>query len=152
MDNKTSLLIEEDPRWEAVIQRNPAFDDRFVYAVKTTGIYCRPSSPSRHPKPENVIFFSSPEEAEAHGFRPSKRIQQDQGSTNSRHIKLISRACWQIEQADTEPSLDALAASARLSSFHFHRVFKAITGMTPKKYAQVHRAQRVHNEVTCSPN
>lgn len=153
MNSKTAeriLTTENDPRWQAVVERNPAFDDQFVYAVETTGVYCRPSSPSRRPKPENVVFFASAAEAEAHGFRSSKRTRQDQGSTKSRHIKLISKACWQIEHADTAPGLEALADTAGLSPFHFHRVFKAVTGMTPKKYAQVHRAQKVHDELSNS--
>ena len=147
MNNKTSLPVEEDPRWQAVIQRNRAFDDEFVYAVKTTGVYCRPSSPSRRPKPENVIFFSSAAEAEANGFRASKRTLQDQSSTQTRHVELIAKACRAIEQAEAEPSLETLADMTGLSPFHFHRVFKAITGMTPKKYAQAHRAEKVRDEL-----
>ena len=147
MTNKTSTSIEQDPRWQAIVKRDAAFDEAFVYAVKTTGIYCRPSSASRRPKPENVLFFASAEEAEAQGFRPSKRARQDQGSTLSRHVELIAAACRTIEQAETEPSLDDLATSASLSPFHFHRIFKTISGMTPKKYAQAHRAQKISNRL-----
>ena len=150
MKTKTSSQLtatEQDPRWQAVINRDPAFDGQFVYAVKTTRIYCRPSSPTRLPKPENVEFFNLAEEAEARGYRPSKRILQDQSSTRSRHVDMIAGACRDIEFAETEPSLETLANNAGLSPFHFHRVFKTVTGMTPKKYAQAHRAEKVRNKL-----
>ncbi|WP_079254094.1 bifunctional DNA-binding transcriptional regulator/O6-methylguanine-DNA methyltransferase Ada [Endozoicomonas arenosclerae] len=147
MKSDSPYPIEKDPRWKAVIERNGDFDDEFVYAVKTTGVYCRPGSPSRLPKPENVVFFDNAPAAEAQGFRPSKRYLQDQAAITRKHTELIARACQQIEKSETEPALHDLARDAGLSAYHFHRVFKSITGITPKKYAQAHRAQKIRNEL-----
>ncbi|CRM70965.1 Regulatory protein of adaptative response [Pseudomonas sp. 37 R 15] len=134
-----------DPRWAAIVARDANADGLFVYAVKTTGVYCRPSSASRLPRPENVEFFDTPEHAEAAGYRPSRRAAGDQTQLAAHHAKLVAEACRQIEQAQTPPSLDALARHAGLSSFHFHRVFKAITGLTPKGYAGALRSRKVRD-------
>lgn len=135
--------IHQDPRWQAVMARDRHFDGRFYTAVKSTGIYCRPSCPARHPKPENVEFYPSREEAERAGFRPCKRCKPDQLGLADLHAAAIAEACRMIESADEPPSLDELARHAGMSSFHFHRVFKAATGLTPKGYADAHRAKRV---------
>ncbi len=134
-----TISIEHDPRWAAVVARDPRADGQFVYAVKTTGIYCRPSSLARLPKPQNVEFFDTAELAEAAGYRPSKRASKDQN--DAQHAAIIAAACRQIEACETLPALDSLAASAGLSPFHFHRVFKAATGLTPKAYATAHRSR-----------
>ncbi|WP_166219265.1 bifunctional DNA-binding transcriptional regulator/O6-methylguanine-DNA methyltransferase Ada [Pseudomonas atagonensis] len=139
----TTINIEDDPRWAAVVARDARADGAFVYAVKTTGIYCRPSSLARLPKPQNVEFFDSAEQAEAAGYRPSKRASKDQSDVAAQHARTVAQACRQIESADTFPSLNELAQTAGLSSFHFHRVFKAATGLTPKGYAAAHRSRRV---------
>ena len=135
----------QDPRWAAIVARDAKADGLFVYAVKTTGVYCRPSSASRLPRPENVEFFDTPEHAEAAGYRPSRRAAGDQTQLAAHHAKLVADACRQIEQAETPPSLEALARQAGLSSFHFHRVFKAITGLTPKGYAGALRSRKVRD-------
>ncbi len=134
-----------DPRWAAIVARDAKADGLFVYAVKTTGVYCRPSSASRLPRPENVEFFDTPALAEAAGYRPSRRAAGDQTQLAAHHAKLVADACRQIEQAETPPSLEALARQAGLSSFHFHRVFKAITGLTPKGYAGALRSRKVRD-------
>lgn len=136
-----TISIEHDPRWAAVVARDPGADGQFVYAVKTTGIYCRPSSLARLPKPQNVEFFDTAELAEAAGYRPSKRASKDQN--DAQHAAIIAAACRQIEACETLPALDSLAASAGLSPFHFHRVFKAATGLTPKAYATAHRSRKL---------
>jgi AraC family transcriptional regulator, regulatory protein of adaptative response / methylated-DNA-[protein]-cysteine methyltransferase len=138
-----SPRVTEDPRWARVLARDPSADGQFVFAVKTTGVYLRPSSPSRHPRPENVVFFDTPQAAEAAGYRPSKRSAQDQTSVAAQHTALVEAACRKIAHADTPPSLGELAADAGMSNFHFHRVFKAVTGLTPKSYAAAHRTKRV---------
>ncbi|MBM7062908.1 bifunctional DNA-binding transcriptional regulator/O6-methylguanine-DNA methyltransferase Ada [Pseudomonas sp. UL073] len=143
MKPATATATERDPRWAAVLRRDPAADAQFVYAVKTTGVYCRPSSPSRRPRPENVEFFASAAEAEAAGYRPSKRAGADLGQLAAQHAALVAEACRQIESAATPPNLQALAAAVGLSAHHFHRVFKAITGLTPKGYAVAHRGRQV---------
>ena len=138
---------ENDPRWSAVLARDPRADGQFVYAVKTTGIYCRPSSLARLPKPENVEFFDTAEQAQAAGYRPSKRAAADQTDVMAQHCALVATACRQIESAETLPSLKELAEVAGMSSFHFHRVFKAITGLTPKGYATGHRSRKVRERL-----
>ncbi|WP_248802966.1 bifunctional transcriptional activator/DNA repair enzyme AdaA [Pseudomonas sp. MWU13-2100] len=127
--------VEKDPRWQAVLARDASADRDFVYGVRTTGVYCRPSSGARRPNPENVEFFDTPEQAEAAGYRPSRRAAADQTSSNEQHVALVTRACQLIETSDTPPSLNPLAEQLGLSPFHFHRVFKAVTGLTPKAYA-----------------
>jgi len=134
---------EHDPRWAAILARDPQADALFVYGVKTTGVYCRPSSASRLPRPENVEFFETPQQAEAAGYRPSKRATGDQTQRAARHAELVANACRQIEHAETPPSLDQLAQQAGLSPFHFHRVFKSVTGLTPKGYASAQRSRKV---------
>ncbi|MCX7078772.1 MAG: bifunctional DNA-binding transcriptional regulator/O6-methylguanine-DNA methyltransferase Ada [Pseudomonas sp.] len=138
---------ENDPRWSAVLARDPRADGQFVYAVKTTGIYCRPSSLARLPKPENVEFFDTAEAAQAAGYRPSKRAAADQTDVAAQHSALVATACRQIESAETLPSLKELAQVAGMSAFHFHRVFKALTGLTPKGYATGHRSRKVRERL-----
>ena len=145
MPAKPSALRENDPRWQAMLARDPAADELFVYAVKTTGVYCRPSSASRLPRIENVEFFATAQLAEAAGYRPSKRASADQGEVARQHATLVTRACQIIESED--PSLADLARQVGLSSFHFHRVFKAVTGLTPKAYANAHRARRLREQL-----
>ena len=137
------MKTEQDPRWAAVVARDPKADTLFVYAVKTTGVYCRPSSASRLPRPENIQFFDTAAQAEAAGYRASKRAAGDQTQLAEHHAHLVAEACRQIEQADAPPSLSTLAAHAGLSPYHFHRVFKAVTGLTPKAYANARRSRKV---------
>ncbi|PVZ59212.1 bifunctional DNA-binding transcriptional regulator/O6-methylguanine-DNA methyltransferase Ada [Pseudomonas sp. B1(2018)] len=143
----TKILTENDPRWAAVVARDPKADGQFVYAVKTTGIYCNPSSLARLPKPQNVEFFDSAEQARAAGYRPSKRAAKDQSELAAQHAATVAAACRQIESAETLPTLGELAEVSGLSSFHFHRVFKAVTGLTPKGYADAHRSRKVRERL-----
>ncbi|MDE1908884.1 MAG: bifunctional DNA-binding transcriptional regulator/O6-methylguanine-DNA methyltransferase Ada [Pseudomonas sp.] len=136
---------EQDPRWAAIVARDAKADLTFVYGVKTTGVYCRPSSSARRPRPENVEFFDTPQQAEAAGYRPNKRASGDQTQVAARHAQLVAAACRHIEQAETLPPLEDLAALAGLSPFHFHRVFKAVTGLTPKRYGSAHRSRKVRD-------
>ncbi|WP_426205878.1 bifunctional DNA-binding transcriptional regulator/O6-methylguanine-DNA methyltransferase Ada [Pseudomonas sp. TWP3-1] len=144
----TTSDTETDPRWAAVVARDPQADDQFVYAVKTTGVYCRPSSLARLPKPQNVVFFDTAQDAEAAGFRPSKRASRDQTEVLAQHAAKVAAACRQIETSEALPALNDLAHAAGLSPFHFHRVFKAATGLTPKGYAAAHRSRRVRERLT----
>ncbi|VVM88292.1 Bifunctional transcriptional activator/DNA repair enzyme Ada [Pseudomonas fluorescens] len=143
----TPLNTEQDPRWAAVLARDPQADGQFVYAVKTTGIYCRPSSLARLPKPQNVEFFDTAQQAEAAGYRPSKRASKDQSDVAAQHAATVATACRQIETAENPPALSELAETAGLSPFHFHRVFKAATGLTPRAYAAAHRSRRVREHL-----
>ena len=140
----------DEARWCAVQARDIKADDHFVYAVRTTGVYCRPSSSTRLPKRENVAFFSSAQAAEAVGYRASRRARPDQSSAAIERAKLVAQACRLIEDSDTPLNLDVLAQHALMSPFHFHRVFKAETGLTPKAYAIAHRARKLREELTVS--
>ena len=138
---------EQDPRWRAVVARDTAFDDSFVYAVKSTGIYCRPSCAARLAKPENVSFHEDSRAAEQAGFRPCRRCKPEQASLRRRQAQSVAQACRLIETAAEPPSLAELAAAAGMSTCHFHRVFKAATGVTPRAYATAVRAQRARAEL-----
>ncbi len=145
--SSSQSTVEQDPRWSAVLNRDPRADGQFVYAVKTTGIYCRPSSLARLPHPKNVVFFDTEEQARAAGFRPSKRAAADQSLVAAQHAALVAAACRQIEASDSLPLLAELASAASMSPFHFHRVFKAVTGLTPKAYATAQRSRRVRERL-----
>lgn len=135
---------EHDPRWARVLARDVSADAEFVYGVRTTGVYCRPSSHARLPRPENVEFFDSAAAAEAAGYRASRRDGPDRSAVATRHAEAVAQACRLIGAAEELPGLAELAAHAGLSPFHFHRVFKARTGLTPKAYAEARRRERVH--------
>jgi AraC family transcriptional regulator of adaptative response/methylated-DNA-[protein]-cysteine methyltransferase len=139
--------IENDPRWAALVARSAEADGTFFYSVRTTGVYCRPSCRSRRPRPENVRFHRTREDAERAGFRPCKRCQPGQPTLLEQHAAKVTEACRLIESAPTMPSLETLAAGAGVSTFYFHRMFKAITGLTPKGYASAHRGERVRREL-----
>jgi len=136
-----------DPRWGAVVARNPAADGTFFYSVKTTGVYCRPSCAARLPRPENVRFHATCADAEQAGFRPCKRCKPNQRPLVEQHAAKVAEICRLIEDAETVPGLKDLASHAGLSTYHFHRVFKAVTGLTPKAYAVAHRVKRVRREL-----
>ncbi|MDN4055277.1 bifunctional DNA-binding transcriptional regulator/O6-methylguanine-DNA methyltransferase Ada [Massilia sp. YIM B02763] len=137
----------DDARWDAVQRREPAADGRFYYSVRSTGVYCRPSCASRGARRANVAFHASCAEAEAAGFRPCLRCKPDQPPLAQRQAAAVAQACRLIEAAadvaDKLPDLDTLARACGMSRFHFHRVFKAHTGITPKAYAAARRAERV---------
>jgi len=139
-----------DAQWAAVLRRDPSADGVFWYSVRTTGVYCRPSCGARLPRRENVRFHASPADAERAGFRPCKRCRPDERSLADHRASVVENACRTIENADVAPELDALAAQAGMSRFHFHRVFKAATGLTPMAYAKARRADRVRGELARS--
>lgn len=136
-----------DPRWRAVAARDSACDGAFVYAVTTTGIYCRPSCPARRAKPQHVRFFASAAAAQAAGFRACRRCRPDAPSRAEQHAATVAATCREIDAAEAPPSLAALAATAGLSPSRFHRIFKAITGLTPRAYAAGQRARRLREEL-----
>lgn len=143
-----SKPVEMDPRWLAVVDRDPASDGVFFYAVKTTGVYCRPTCPSRRAKPENVAFYATCADAEQAGFRPCLRCRPNEVAHGQENAALIARACRSIETVEEMPTLGALAKAAGLSRFHFHRVFKAITGVTPRAYGAGHRSARMREALS----
>jgi AraC family transcriptional regulator, regulatory protein of adaptative response / methylated-DNA-[protein]-cysteine methyltransferase len=133
-------------RWAALEQRDRRADGQFYYAVTSTGVYCRPSCAARRPRRENVRFYETCAAAERAGFRPCRRCRP-QATADAGHAMAIAKACRTIEQAEETPRLDALAAEAGLSRFHFHRLFKGATGLTPRQYAAARRAERVRDDL-----
>jgi AraC family transcriptional regulator of adaptative response/methylated-DNA-[protein]-cysteine methyltransferase len=140
-------LSTDEERWAAVVRRDKSADGLFYYSVRTTGVYCRPSCASRPALRKNVRFHASCEAAEQAGFRACKRCQPNATDLAGQHAAAVARACRLMETSGEMPSLDTLAATAGMSRFHFHRVFKSITGVTPKAYAAAGRAQRVRDEL-----
>ncbi|MHB8494710.1 MAG: bifunctional DNA-binding transcriptional regulator/O6-methylguanine-DNA methyltransferase Ada [Casimicrobiaceae bacterium] len=136
-----------DPRWASVIARDPKADGSFVYSVRTTGVYCRPSCGARRPLPGNIAFHATPADAERAGFRPCKRCKPDQAPLAARNTAKVAALCRRIESAERAPSLDELAQHAGSSVHHLHRMFKSVTGLTPRAYAAAHRAKRVRAEL-----
>lgn len=145
-----ACVQSQDPRWQAVVNCDANADGKFVYAVKTTGIYCAPSCPSRQPNPENVIYFDDAEAAEQAGFRPCKRCRQGLISLAQFHAQRVAQACRLLEQSADMLTLNQLAAKVGISAYHFHRLFKAQTGVTPKEYQQAQRARRVREKLADS--
>jgi AraC family transcriptional regulator, regulatory protein of adaptative response / methylated-DNA-[protein]-cysteine methyltransferase len=137
------VMLNEQQCWAAVIAHDASQDGRFFYSVRTTGVYCRPGCASRQPRPENVAYYETAEAAEAAGFRPCKRCRPREGSPAERHVAAIGRACALIRASDRLPSLAELADAAGISRFHFHRVFKQITGATPRDWGKAHRMGRL---------
>ncbi|MDP3172993.1 MAG: bifunctional DNA-binding transcriptional regulator/O6-methylguanine-DNA methyltransferase Ada [Phenylobacterium sp.] len=137
----------DDARWASVVAKDREADGQFFYSVRTTGIFCRPSCPSKPARRENVAYHDTAEAAQAQGFRPCERCRPTGASQDERHAAAIALACRAIEAAETPPSLEDLAQAAGMSRFHFHRVFKGVTGVTPKAYADAHRSRRVREEL-----
>jgi len=142
-----ATYADDDARWRAVVARDEAAEGSFWFSVATTGVYCYPSCAARRPRRENVRFHATRADAERAGFRPCKRCRPDLPPRRVRRAEAVERACRAIERAlesgDQQPTLAALAADAGLSPHHFHRVFKAVAGVTPRAYAAARRAQRV---------
>jgi AraC family transcriptional regulator of adaptative response/methylated-DNA-[protein]-cysteine methyltransferase len=131
-----------DPRWNAVLDRDHSFDGRFVFAVTSTGIYCRPSCPARRPLRRNVVFFSAPEAAEVSGFRSCRRCHPRSAPAGDPRAALVRRLCRHIDaNPERGASLEALAVKAGLSPQHMQRTFKKVMGITPRQYADARRIQ-----------
>ena len=137
----------DDQRWARVLARDRSADGQFWYSVATTGVYCRPSCPSRTANRENVSLHDTLESAQATGFRACKRCKPDGASQDAQNLAVVAKACRLIEQSETPLSLTELATAVGLSASYFHRMFKASTGLTPKEYIVAHRAGRVRSEL-----
>lgn len=149
-DERLAAATVSDPRWAAVVARDPKSDGGFFFSVKTTGVYCRPSCGARTARPENVVFHLTAADAEQAGFRPCKRCKPDQAPLAKQHAEKVAELCRLIENAAQVPGLESLAEHVGLSPYHLHRIFKAITGLTPKAYAASHRAGRLRAELARS--
>ena len=139
---KPIVADTDDRRWQAVCERDTRADGQFVFAVLTTGICCRPSCRARRARRENVRFFADVAAAVAAGFRPCKRCQPDKDYPQQQRVDKVAQACRLLEQ-DAPLTLEALAGQLAMSPFHFHRLFKSVTGMTTKAWQQAWRAQRL---------
>lgn len=139
-----------DPRWRAVVARDASADGLWVYAVTTTGVYCRPSCAARQPSSAHVSFFDTCEAAESAGFRPCKRCRPDGPSLAERDAALVADLARFIEASPAMPTLAELASRAGLSESHTHRIFRAATGLTPRQYAASVRAKRTHRALAAA--
>jgi AraC family transcriptional regulator, regulatory protein of adaptative response / methylated-DNA-[protein]-cysteine methyltransferase len=144
---RSRIPADRDPRWAAIVARDRRADGAFYYSVDTTGVYCRPSCGSRRANPKNVQFHGTAADAERAGFRPCRRCRPDRPPLERVHAARVAEICREIETAEEAPSLASLSRRAGLSRYHFHRVFKAVTGVTPRAYAAAHRAKRVHQKL-----
>ncbi|MBV8392835.1 MAG: bifunctional DNA-binding transcriptional regulator/O6-methylguanine-DNA methyltransferase Ada [Alphaproteobacteria bacterium] len=142
-----AVATAQDPRWPRVVARDRSADGQFWYAVATTGIYCRPSCPSRTANPKNVTLYDTLAAARASGFRPCKRCRPDGVSFETENAERMARVCRLIERSEELPSLSDLAQAAGLSAGYFHRQFKAATGLTPKAYGAARQAERVRERL-----
>ncbi len=140
--------IDEEIRWRAVQTRDAKFNGIFVYGVRSTGIYCKPSCASRKPRRERVTFFPSCEEAEAAGFRACRRCQPRNVSARAPQTEMVIRACRLIEESkDDSISLAKLGAELGISPHHLQRIFKSITGVSPRQYAAAHRLEQFKTQI-----
>ena len=135
------VTVDQDAaRWDAVQRKDACQDGAFVFAVRSTGVYCRPSCAARQPLRRNVEFFDAPAAARAAGYRACRRCDPDGSSTREKQVQAILAACRLIEQSEERMSLATLARKVGLSAYHFHRLFKEVTGVTPRDY---HRARQI---------
>ncbi len=141
--NMGGAYTTDESRWQAVLTRDPAAEGRFVYAVSTTGVYCRPGCPSRRPKRDHVNFYAAPDDAEAAGYRPCKRCCPNAVGQTQRVVAQVQR----LLELEPEPPLAALGAALGLSPSHVQRVFKRATGLSPKQYALARREARLKLEL-----
>lgn len=144
---KNLSLSTDEQRWLAVLARDANADNQFVFAVQTTGIYCRPSCRARHALRKNVVFYPDSVHAEQAGFRPCKRCAPDKTDPQAQKMAKVEKACRLLE-SDSTLTLNALADQVAMSPFHFHRLFKSVTGMTPKAWQQAARARRLRTSLT----
>jgi AraC family transcriptional regulator of adaptative response/methylated-DNA-[protein]-cysteine methyltransferase len=144
MKEQMNLLPEaHEAQWQAVLKKDARFDGQFVFAVSSTGIYCRPSCPSRRPHRERVSFFQMPEQAEQAGFRACLRCHPRDPRVQDPQIKMAQQVCRLIDENDGEPiTLAALSEQLAVSSFHLQRTFKSVMGISPKDYAETSRVNR----------
>lgn len=143
----TTPFNTDQQRWQAVTERDARADLAFVYSVKTTGIYCRPSCGARRARRENVRFYATPAAAERAGYRPCKRCRPNRLPLVEQHSATIAAACRLIERDGEIPKLETLANEVGMSPSHFHRLFRTFTGLTPKDYALAQRSKRVREEL-----
>ncbi len=143
LQEQMTMPDEQETRWRAVLEKDRTFDGRFVFAVSSTGIYCRPSCPSRRPRRQNVSFFALPAAAENAGFRACRRCHPNETRAADPQLEMVERVCRLIESNDgAAVTLAELSARVGVSSFHLQRTFKAIMKMSPAEYAEAQRVNK----------
>lgn len=147
---KSKKWTTDEERWQGILERNIEADGHYVYGVRTTGVYCSPSRATRLPKKDNVVFFDSPAEAEKQGYRASKRFCQGQPELEKMYLTKIEEACRYIEKNEGSLKLSEVAEYVGMSSFHFHRLFKSIIGLTPKDYASAKIHEKLRDNLVRS--
>jgi AraC family transcriptional regulator, regulatory protein of adaptative response / methylated-DNA-[protein]-cysteine methyltransferase len=143
----TTAFTTKEQRWNAVVARDRAADGQFVYAVRSTRIFCHPSCPSRPARQANVTFYADATEAAAAGYRPCKRCRPGLVSRSDQQTSAIEKACRIVRDAADPPSLEVLAKAVGMSAYHFHRTFKAALGVTPKAYIDAERSKRMRDHL-----
>ena len=144
--------MNNQTQWQAVLRRDSQFDGQFVFAVRTTRIYCRPSCPARRPHRENVVFFAQPQDAERAGFRACQRCHPN-GNAHEPQAELMQQVARHIENnLDDVPTLDELGKQFHLSAGHLQKTFKQVIGVTPRQYAAAKRAQKLKSELKRNDN
>jgi AraC family transcriptional regulator of adaptative response/methylated-DNA-[protein]-cysteine methyltransferase len=146
--NSLSTDITQDPRWASIVARDRTADGTFWYSVATTGVFCRPSCPSRLANPKNVRLYEIVAAAEAAGFRACRRCNPGGISIEAANSAIVAKACKLIDEAGEPLSLAQIAESVELSPHYFHRLFKQATGLTPKSYAEAGRSARLRDGLT----
>src|SRR5690348_17490576 len=139
----TQPYRDDEARWQAVLARDAAADGRFYYAVRSTGVYCRPTCPARRPSRQNVVFFDAPEAAERAGYRPCRRCYPTEISAQQQAVAEVQR----LLDGGAAPALRALGEAVGLSPSHLQRIFKRATGLSPRQYAAARRAERLKAEL-----
>jgi AraC family transcriptional regulator of adaptative response/methylated-DNA-[protein]-cysteine methyltransferase len=149
LNQQMSMLPgEDDELWSAVVAKDNRFDGQFVFAVRSTGIYCRPSCPSRRPRRDRVSFFQLPEAAEQAGFRACRRCHPRDTRVGDPHVEMVQQVCRLIEENEGESiTLAMLSQQMGVSSFHLQRTFKSIMGITPARYAETYRVSKFKQSV-----
>ena len=142
-NRKETSFTNDAKRWKALVSRDPDAEGAFFYGVVTTGVFCRPTCSSRIPNRKNVVFFTTAKQAGQAGFRPCKRCEPDRAPLQQLHAKAVIRACQMLNEAQKPPPLKELAAHVGISPYHFNRIFKKITGVTPKEFGAAKRTQRL---------
>lgn len=146
--NRSASYASDAAKWQAVLTKDHSADGRFFFSVKTTGVYCRPSCPGRPPSRKNVVFHATAADAEAAGFRACKRCRPTGPTLAEERAAKVAKACKLVEASDEPLDLATLAKAVAMSPHHFHRVFTATTGVTPKAYTAARRNQRVRKSLT----
>jgi AraC family transcriptional regulator of adaptative response/methylated-DNA-[protein]-cysteine methyltransferase len=148
ISTNVAAIMNNPELWQAVLSRDASRDGSFVFAVRSTGIYCRPSCPARRPRREQVSFFQLPEAAEQAGFRACRRCHPRRAQTADPQIELVRRICHAIDEHDEESlTLKTLSTETGVSAHHLQRTFKNVMGITPRQYAESRRLDQFKTKV-----